>query len=161
MKNIDILLNIYDVSTFFMNSIYRVKCTLEESISDFTDALHCSNTLVKSTSKSLIGPEPDSLNAKWIHPNKITSHQCLNGMYAKSNNLYIESDREVAGDESAQIEHSLSDCMGGYSHASTYNHISGQEYGCPGATPRPCSLISCVLYRRRFVSGNLPVTLYI
>ena len=29
-----------------------------------------------------------------------------------------------------------------------YNHITGQEYGCTGASPRPCSLISCVHWRR-------------
>ena len=61
------------------------------------------------------------------------------GFSPQSNKLYIESDREVADVVSAPIEHSWSDWTGSYIVLPVQPHFR---------TPCPCSLISCVHWRR-------------
>ena len=54
------------------------------------------------------------------------------GGHEAISNIYWESDREVAGDESAPIEHSWSDYTG--RGARQYNHIPVLKCGCTGTT---------------------------
>jgi len=63
----------------------------------------------------------------------MTSFNCITSHHKVI--IYIESDREVAGDESAPIEQSWSDCKGGGSRQ--YNHIPVLKCGCIGMTIQP------------------------